>query len=252
MANANEGPQQGTATDKPVLVRLGEIVAAVREIVIAILLAIIIMNQLGAKKIGACRANLELAGLVKTLSVGGRFESTGMLGELLGSCETTVASPDGLKVVAEGPPTHALAALPIPGETMPSKAPPSPVEPTSETIVPVAPTQTPPAVPSLTTPQSQPTSVEAFQGWVALGFLPEPPATADDTVFILPKGKTLATIAKGDEVTTLTSVNLRKGAADWTSPRTVVGRGRTGTVSGQPEILKAGKLRQVWAPVVFR
>jgi hypothetical protein len=97
------------------------------------------------------------------------------------------------------------------------------------------------AVPDTSTappPAKSPTS-----GWVAVGFV------GDETLFVLPPGRTLQTLVAGDELTAKRPVNLRKKAADWTRPIGIVATDRKVKIVEAPKTLAAGSLTQVWAHV---
>lgn len=101
-----------------------------------------------------------------------------------------------------------------------------------------------PAAPSTTpTPPPQPKPAAKPEGWVAVGFV------GDETSFDPPAGKTLATLAVGDEITAKTPVNLRHGAADWRAPLAVLPAKTKARIVEPPKTLPAGSLRQVWAHV---
>lgn len=80
-------------------------------------------------------------------------------------------------------------------------------------------------------------------GWVAVGFV------GDETLFVLPSGRTLQTLVVGDELTSKRPINLRKKAADWTRPVAVIPADRKVKIVEMPKTLPAGSLTQVWAHV---
>lgn len=81
------------------------------------------------------------------------------------------------------------------------------------------------------------------EGWVAVGFLD------GDASFDIVSGHPLAALADKDVIVAKQPVNLRKKAADWTTPLAVLSTGQKATLVEPPKILKAGSLRQVWAHV---
>lgn len=201
----------------------------------------------GDDKDKACRSSIVI-GLLTAL--GGKLipaELTANVEKYLDKCESdpdvryvmkavSEAANDPRVVEAASPPTVAL------GPTVPfSKSLPETefaFERASSVTETDKPRTTPPAGTTSAAPLKPPNS-----GWVAVGFV------GDETLFVLPPGRTLQTLAVGDELTAKRQINLRKTAADWTRSIGIVRQDRKVKIVEAPKTLSAGSLTQVWAHV---
>ncbi len=245
-----------TSTEpKPLSKGFASTIAAIRDvldsiklIISGILLLLLLLVEIFNAYTNVCRFNAAIGNQLKTVQAGFGNELSVLISQYFEHCSAIAANPEGLIVLAGGRPEPLLAAVvpAVPADAGKAATPQGRDPASIPSVVPTEPATSP-------TAPSEATTIPASDrsGWVALGFLPDHPGGADDGLFTLPKGRTLATLSKDDVVTATTSVNLRKGAADWTRPRAVIGAGRKAKILETPKALPAGKLSQVWAHVVF-
>jgi hypothetical protein len=92
-------------------------------------------------------------------------------------------------------------------------------------------------------PPASSSAVSGTEKWVALGFTDEAEGN-----FALESGKPFKLAVVGDKIHATTDVNVRKKAADWTTPIAIIKTGESAEIVELKQ-LKAGKLDQLWARI---
>lgn len=218
------------------------LVDLLKIVVVLIIGLVVVWNQSFSTNAQACSVNSRIAEVLKSLPVAYREELGGFIAALYKDCAQAGIDPAVVKVLQDPDAVPVASLRPFAGSAFTVA-----VNDEVRRILAEGKGQTATEAPPVTVPSTPTEKKQAVtEGWVAVGFV------GSDKSFSLPPGRDLTTLAAKDEIVALGPVNLRRKAADWTSPLAVVATGRRVEVLEAPKRLRAGDLEQVWAHVVLR